>query len=105
MYSKLFAILLGNNKNLLFMDVQSSIVPVSGQEIQSEKRMFLSLPAFIIAEVILGLYVITTMILYIRRPWRILDRHGRLRGLQRYKRGKQFLPQVYSLVCRGRGAL
>lgn len=74
MYGKLFAILLGNNKDLLFTDVGSSLGPVSGQRIQSEKRIFLSLSAFIIAEIILGLYVITTVVLYIRRPWRILPR-------------------------------
>ncbi|KAG9689524.1 hypothetical protein KCU95_g9615, partial [Aureobasidium melanogenum] len=73
-YNKLFAILLGNNVHRLFTTLNSRIEPVVGIQHNLETRIFLSLPAFIMAQIILCLYALTTILLYIRRPWRILPR-------------------------------
>lgn len=74
MYNKLFAILLGNNANLLFKtsEPKTQLLPAIRHEPQT--RIFLSFPAFVIAESILCLYVLTTILVYLRRPWRILPR-------------------------------
>ncbi|KAF1986545.1 hypothetical protein K402DRAFT_404272 [Aulographum hederae CBS 113979] len=52
-----------NNKNVLH---GTSITPTT--------RIFLSVPMFIIAQSILLLYILTTIALYARRPWRMLPR-------------------------------
>lgn len=73
-YNKLFAILLGHNKDILFTSSMLDAQPLLGKQIQSETRIFLSFTAFVIAEIILCLYATTTILMYVCRPWRILPR-------------------------------
>ncbi|CAC9888211.1 unnamed protein product [Aureobasidium pullulans] len=69
MYNKLFAIFLAHNKDLLFTPSgpTNPLLPVVQHSF--ETRIFLSTPAFIVAQTILCIYAFTTMFLYIRRPW------------------------------------
>lgn len=74
-YSSLFAIWLGLNKEkLLIPNVQGSVSPTTGRTSESHIRIFLSMPLFIIAEVILGIYAIVAFCIYFRRPGRFLPR-------------------------------
>ncbi|EON63051.1 hypothetical protein W97_02278 [Coniosporium apollinis CBS 100218] len=72
LYSKLAAIILGTNKGLLFPPAANTTV--SGFTVKLETRIFMSLPMFIIAETILALYIITSICVYVGRPWRFLPR-------------------------------
>ncbi|CAD0098131.1 unnamed protein product, partial [Aureobasidium mustum] len=74
MYNKLFAILLGNNADLLFTTPRPNTQPLPAVRHEPQTRIFLSFPAFVIAQSILCLYAVTTILLYLRRPWRILSR-------------------------------
>ena len=73
LYTRLFALLLGPNADLLFA---KSTVPelAVGKAFVDETRIFLSLPAFLMSEMILGAYMLTTIMLYARRPGRFLPR-------------------------------
>lgn len=71
-YSKLAAIILGVNKNKLF--APSDNTTISGSIIKPETRIFMSRPIFIITEIILLMNIITSMCVYVRRPWRFLPR-------------------------------
>lgn len=72
-YSKLFAILIGTNMDMLLTPAAAD-TNVDGFTIRPTVRVFLSKPMFIIAETILALYIVVTTVLYVRRPWRILPR-------------------------------
>lgn len=74
-YSKLFAIWLGRNKEYLLAPVRSKeSATIYGSRIQSERRLFLSSTMFIISEVILCTYVVVALWVYIRRPGQYLAR-------------------------------
>lgn len=72
LYAKLFAIWLASNRDQLLMSAQDG--RIDGFLVQPTTRIFISKPMFIIAETILAMYIIVTVILYLRRPWRILCR-------------------------------
>jgi hypothetical protein len=72
LYAKLFAIWVGQNMNQLLVPAQNEIV--WGYTIQPTLRIFVSIPMFVIAETILAMYIIVTVLLYLQRPWRILCR-------------------------------
>jgi hypothetical protein len=72
LYSKLFSILIGRNKDQLLAPAQNKMS--SGFVVEPQIRIFMSTTMFAIAEAILGLYIITTIVLYARRPWRVLAR-------------------------------
>ena len=74
LYSKLFAILLGRDMDLLLVKNTNNTTYVSGSIIKSETRIFMSKTMFFIAETILLLYIATTITFYIKRPWRTLTR-------------------------------
>jgi hypothetical protein len=74
LYNKLFAILLGNNAPLLFTTPASATPALPASRHEPQTRIFLSFPAFVIAQTILCLYALTTIFLYSHRPWRILPR-------------------------------
>ncbi|KAH0366113.1 hypothetical protein KCU65_g5610, partial [Aureobasidium melanogenum] len=74
MYNKLFAILLGNNADLLFSAPKPDTQPLPGIRHEHQTRIFLSFPAFVIAQGVLSLYALTTILVYLHRPWRILPR-------------------------------
>lgn len=71
-YSKLFAILISTNMGLLLTAAADK--DINGYTIKPTTRIFVSKPMFVIAETILALYIVVTIVLYLRRPWRILPR-------------------------------
>lgn len=73
-YNKLFAILLGNNAALLFSTPAPPNPASPALRSSPQIRIFVSFPAFVVAETILCIYAITTIFLYFHRPWRILPR-------------------------------
>ncbi|KAF3009624.1 hypothetical protein E8E13_007213 [Curvularia kusanoi] len=74
-YRKLFAIWLGINKDkLLLPHTESSKTVVEGQTNSIQTRIFLSRPLFIMAEIILGIYVIAAICVYLWRPGKFLPR-------------------------------
>lgn len=75
LYSQLFATLVGRNMNQLLKPVsKDSKTTLEGSTVRPTTRVFMSKVMFIIAEVILILYIGVTVALYLRRPWRILCR-------------------------------
>lgn len=80
MYRKLFAIYLSHNKDSLFVpDLSAANVPGSQNVFQGIltvpiTKVFMSRSFFIITEIILILYIITTAAVFLQRPWRVLAR-------------------------------
>lgn len=72
LYSKLFAIVLGNNVAAILPDRTESLV--TGSIIKPTTRIFMSRPMFVVSEVVLALYVVVTVLVYVHRPWRFLPR-------------------------------
>jgi hypothetical protein len=91
-YKKLFAVVIGYNAGRLYYGPDDNIPLVDGgsrpssvqQQLQMPiiegtttrptLRLRLSFAAFIIAESILGLSILTTVLIYVRRPWSMLPR-------------------------------
>lgn len=73
LFTKLSAILIGSNFDLL-LENTTSPGSVAGSTMTLETRIVFSTPAFIVVEVILICYIITTIFFYARRPWRVLPR-------------------------------
>jgi len=74
-YSRLFAIWLGVNRELLFVPANNTTKPqVSGIVITPEERLLFVTPLFIISEFILSIYIVVSLIIYLRRPGRYLAR-------------------------------
>lgn len=71
-YTTLFAITLGINIPKILRSAQD--LQVDGYAIVPETRIFVSDSMFILSIVILSLYIIATVIIYARRPWKILPR-------------------------------
>lgn len=74
LYNKLFAIFLAYNRDLLFASSPPGASAIEGTMAKRETRIFISTPAFFVSQTILGLYIATTLLLYTRRPRRILPR-------------------------------
>lgn len=72
-YSKLFAIWLQQNRAQLF---ESERIPrlVEGTLLEPQIRIFMSKTMFILSECILALYVLSAVMLYVQRPWKVLCR-------------------------------
>lgn len=73
-YRFLFATWLGINKENLFDARGENKTLIQGWAIRPTERIFLSTPMFVIAESILGCYVIVAVLVYIRRPGQYLAR-------------------------------
>jgi hypothetical protein len=73
-YTRLFAIWLGVNKDLLFERADNASSELLGSIITMEERILFRTPMFIISEAILALYILVAVILYFRRPVRYLPR-------------------------------
>ncbi|EME82433.1 uncharacterized protein MYCFIDRAFT_40224 [Pseudocercospora fijiensis CIRAD86] len=73
-YQQLFAIFIATNFQNIFTPNSGKVAPISTQVLTPETRIVFSTPAFIIVQTILGLYMITTIWFYARRPWRVLPR-------------------------------
>ncbi|QDS69130.1 hypothetical protein FKW77_010376 [Venturia effusa] len=75
LFSQLFATLIGRNMDRLLKPVSTDKSTIlNGFTVRVTTRVFMSKAMFIIAEVILILYIGVTITLYLRRPWRILCR-------------------------------
>jgi hypothetical protein len=73
LYTKIFAIVLGTHF-YKFLQTSDQTIIVAGSTLSPEPRIFVSSPMFILSIVILGTYILFTITLYVRRPWRILPR-------------------------------
>ncbi|KAM3417463.1 hypothetical protein BST61_g5708 [Cercospora zeina] len=73
LYRRLFAILIGTNQDVLF-EPDTSGTTTTAQIITPQIRIVFSTPAFIVVEAIFTCYLITTIIFYTRRPWKVLPR-------------------------------
>lgn len=73
-YARLFAIWLGVNKELLFLPATNTTKQMNGITITQEERLFFTVPLFIISETILGIYILVSLLIYLRRPGRYLPR-------------------------------
>ena len=73
-YSRLFAIWLGVNKELVFEPANDLTSKIEGFTIVQEDRLFFTIPLFIISEIILSIYLVVSIVVYIRRPGRYLPR-------------------------------
>jgi hypothetical protein len=74
-YTRLFAIWLSVNRELLFVPANNTTTAqVSGTIITPEKRLLFVTPLFVISECILSIYVVVSLIVYLRRPGRYLAR-------------------------------
>ncbi|KAF2741653.1 hypothetical protein M011DRAFT_454492 [Sporormia fimetaria CBS 119925] len=76
-YSRLFAIWLSINKDLLLVPAGNSTETTIMKEVKviyKEERLFFKTSMFIISEIILGIYIITAVVVYLRRPGRFLPR-------------------------------
>jgi hypothetical protein len=72
LYSELFAIWVGRNRDRILVSGAQSVI--TGTELQPTTRIFMSTVMFGISEGILVAYIFVTLLLYIRRPWKILCR-------------------------------
>jgi hypothetical protein len=74
-YSKLFAIWLGRNKQRLLLPItDNEAARIEGARVDPERRLFLSTTMFIISEAILCTYVVVAIWVYARRPGEYLAR-------------------------------
>jgi hypothetical protein len=73
-YTRLFAIWLSVNKDLLFVRSSNATTQVPGTIITMEERIVFRTSMFIISEIILSLYIIVAILVYYHRPARYLSR-------------------------------
>jgi hypothetical protein len=73
-YARLFAFWFSVNRDALFEPATETNPRLQGIGIIEEERLFFNVPMFIISEIILGIYVVVSILLYIRRPGRYLAR-------------------------------
>lgn len=71
-YARLFAIWLGLNKESLFEPAANASGMVDGLTVSTEERLFFTKPLFIISEIILGIYIVVSVLIYFWRPGRYL---------------------------------
>ncbi|THW14865.1 hypothetical protein D6D24_05255 [Aureobasidium pullulans] len=72
-YSKLVAILLATNVEKILRPSNETSV-IAGVSLAPETRIFVQEEMLIVSVAILTLYMLVTIALYVRRPWRILPR-------------------------------
>ncbi|KAF2096022.1 hypothetical protein NA57DRAFT_59081 [Rhizodiscina lignyota] len=73
-YARMFAALLGSHASEALAPLQSA-KQIPGQLIQTETRIFMSKPAFIVSELILSTYVVAIVLVYLFRPGKFLPRY------------------------------
>jgi hypothetical protein len=73
LYTRLFAIVLGTHIDTLLQPTDRKLI-AAGFILSPEIRIFVSSPMFILSIAILSTYILFTVTLYIRRPWKILPR-------------------------------
>ena len=70
----LFAFWLTVNRDSLFLPATNDTTQIEGFTITQEERLFFTIPMFIISEIILGIYIVFSILVYVRRPGRYLPR-------------------------------
>lgn len=70
--SRLFATWVATNFDKLFVPATNSTPPIEGQTFTEERRLFFRTPLLIISEVILAIYVLVSILVFVRRPGRYL---------------------------------
>jgi hypothetical protein len=73
-FVRLFATWVSVNRDLLFLPATNATPWIEGFVIVQEERLFFTFPMFIVSECILGIYIIVSMLVYIRRPGRYFPR-------------------------------
>jgi hypothetical protein len=73
-FVRLFATWVAVNQDLLFLPATNATPWIEGFTMVQEERLFFNFPMFIVSECILGIYIIVSMLVYIRRPGRYLPR-------------------------------
>lgn len=73
LYSKLFAIILASNVDKVLRPSNETKI-TTGVSMRLETRIFVQEEMLIIAVAILAVFMLVTLALYIRRPWRVLPR-------------------------------
>ncbi|KAI4853290.1 hypothetical protein E4T44_00934 [Aureobasidium sp. EXF-8845] len=73
LYTQIFAIVLGMHYDKILQTSNQTIL-IAGSTLSPVPRIFVSSPMFTLSIVILGIYIMFTITLYVRRPWRILPR-------------------------------
>ena len=73
-YKRLFSIWLSINMDILFMPETNATKQIEGTYRTVEERLFVSKTLFIISESILAVYIVVSIIVYLRRPGRYLPR-------------------------------
>ncbi|OAL49498.1 hypothetical protein IQ07DRAFT_568465 [Pyrenochaeta sp. DS3sAY3a] len=72
-YARLFAIWLRVNSDE-FLQLAKLPTMVAGTIARKEDRLFFSVPMFVISEIILCIYIVVSIVVYLRRPGRYLPR-------------------------------
>jgi hypothetical protein len=73
-YTRLFAIWLGINKDHLFLQATTATAQVPITFLAPEERIFFVTPLFVISLAILAVYIVVSIVVYLRRPGRYLAR-------------------------------
>lgn len=73
-YARFFATWLGANQVNLLVPATNDTKKVQGVVLVPEERLFFVAPLLVISEVILGIYVVVSIVMYLRRPDRYLPR-------------------------------
>lgn len=73
-YTRLFAIWLGINKDHLFVPATTATAQVPSTRLAPEERIFFVKPLFTISLAILTVYIVVSIVVYLRRPGRYLAR-------------------------------
>lgn len=73
-YERLFSVWMSVNMDFLFIPATNATQQIEGTYRTLEERLFVSKPLFIISEIILGIYVVVSIVVYRRRPGQYLAR-------------------------------
>jgi hypothetical protein len=73
-YARLFATWVAVNRDLLFLRATDATIQIKGFTVTLEQRLFFTFSMFVVSEIILSIYVIVSILMYIRRPGRYLPR-------------------------------
>lgn len=73
-YQRLFATWIAANLDLLFFPATNATKSIQGFTFIQQERLFMNFQMFVVSEIVLGIYVMVSILLYIRRPGRYLGR-------------------------------
>lgn len=73
-YTRLFAVWLGINKDHLFVPATTATAEIPSTLLTPEERIFFVTPLFAISLAILAVYIVVSIVVYLRRPGRYLAR-------------------------------